>query len=360
MNRYHIAFIEAAWESDESSISIDNFEAVNRYFDENPYYSILSKAEYFRKSSIQQLGQILSDEKFNIVSISSDCSISGNLIFHNSQDPTHPEWFRMQPDELEFTFKCFSNRVDCVIVIAPVVKTAVKAIAKHIPYVIGLPYGQSDGSNDKLFHQVFNETFYECLFKTHCLETSYIISKTRAENNVNGRIAPILRINKKYRNMQSVTENTNNQQNKIIQLTKELNKIVNEENEIRKKINEYEKISDIADFLINQKNEIIETIVSAVIPERDSNEKQEFRYQLDDCIEIIEGCIVGNSKRLVRNEFLEEMFDTSPLGNLNNYYLSIAMDTLETILDNGPFNDNAKSKALINISKLKDFFEERI
>jgi hypothetical protein len=89
---------------------------------------------------------------------------AGALCFENNLGEIHP----IQPEALAALFEQFASHVRCVILNACYSSTQAEAIAKHIPYVIGM--NQAIGDRAAI---AFSVGFYQALGAGRSIEEAY-------------------------------------------------------------------------------------------------------------------------------------------------------------------------------------------
>ena len=142
--------------------------------------------EVHDRSSVRpaDISQSLLDLEPEIVHFSGHGATSGALCFEDQTGNAHP----IPPDALSALFEQFSERVRCIVLNACYADAQANAIARHIPYVIGMKKALGDRAAI-----AFAIGFYQGLGAGRSIEEAYKLGRTQARlQGVPGDPIPIL------------------------------------------------------------------------------------------------------------------------------------------------------------------------
>ena len=142
--------------------------------------------EVHDRSSVRpaDISQSLLDLEPEIVHFSGHGATSGALCFEDQTGNAHP----IPPDALSALFEQFSERVRCIVLNACYADAQANAIARHIPYVIGMKKALGDRAAI-----AFAVGFYQGLGAGRSIEEAYKLGHTQARlQGVPGDPIPIL------------------------------------------------------------------------------------------------------------------------------------------------------------------------
>ncbi len=155
----------------------------------------------------RDITQAIFDVEPQIVHFSGHGMSTGELCFEDIQGKTQP----VQPDALASLFELVSKQVNCVVLNACYSEIQVKAIAKHIPFVIGM--NQAIGDKAAI---AFAVGFYKALGSGRSFEDAYKFARLEIQlEGIPEHLTPILKLKQSfvsecdvdYSDLQSFLEN---------------------------------------------------------------------------------------------------------------------------------------------------------